>query len=796
MGSLLSRRGLDAGWAKLGLRTGLVVGFLVALAVPAVAGPGFREPHIAYLFPAGWQRGNVIRVWCGGQYLGGMDRVHVSGKGVRGRVLFYAPPLNSEDFDELRRRRAARGNQPATALQASAGQGTEGKKWNPLIDLLDELNPLELQTVLGDFFSPNTKRQPNAQISDTAFLEFTIDPDAEPGDREVRIGTPNGLTNAMLFQVGVSPEVYEVQPFGVIKRPTPVLEPPVVINGQCTPGDVDRFRIRARRGQRLVFQVFARHLNPYLADAVPGWFQALIALHDARGQQVAFADDDHFDPDPVLLYEVPEDGEYTLEIRDALYRGREDFVYRVQVSEQPFITRIFPLGGREGTDVNVLLGGWNLAAKAARLDTRPGHDEIRRLALPAGTGARHHLAYAVNTLPEVFEEEPNDTRKEARRVTLPVIVNGVISRPGDVDCYQFRGRAGETVVAAINARALGSPLDSLVRLSDAGGRVLVWNDDHPDPALGLLAHHADSYLSARLPKDGDYLVSITDTARQGEEAFGYRLRIGPPQPDFALRVAPASVNLPGSGILPLTVRAVRRDGFTGAIELALNDPPAGFRLGGAWVPPGRDTVRVTLSAPGGVPGEPVALRIEGRARIGDAVVTRVAVPAQEMEQAFAYWHLVPRQELLVDATRVRGAAPAEVVGAVPIRVPAGGSAQARVKVPWRWALPNVELEPNEPPKGITVGHAMALAGDLAFAIKADATAVKPGDADNLIIEAFARQRDGRRSSLGFLPAIPIEVVPRTGHGVSMRRSPGRHTARGKRRPAVPAPYGMRHHERV
>ncbi|HOJ23312.1 MAG TPA: peptidase, partial [Armatimonadota bacterium] len=270
---------------------------------------------------------------------------------------------------------------------------------------------------------------------DTAFLEFTIDPDAEPGDREVRIGTPNGLTNAMLFQVGVSPEVYEVQPFGVIKRPTPVLEPPVVINGQCTPGDVDRFRIRARRGQRLVFQVFARHLNPYLADAVPGWFQALIALHDARGQQVAFADDDHFDPDPVLLYEVPEDGEYTLEIRDALYRGREDFVYRVQVSEQPFITRIFPLGGREGTDVNVLLGGWNLAAKAARLDTRPGHDEIRRLALPAGTGARHHLAYAVNTLPEVFEEEPNDTRKEARRVTPPVIINGTISRPGDVDCY-------------------------------------------------------------------------------------------------------------------------------------------------------------------------------------------------------------------------------------------------------------------------------------------------------------------------------------------------------------------------
>jgi len=727
--------------------------------VPAAAGPRFREPHIAYLFPAGWQRGNTIRVWCGGQYLAGMDRVYVSGKGVRGRVIFYAPPLNSEDFDELRRRRAARRNQPATAAQASAGQDADGKQWNPLIDVLDELNQQELQTVLGDFFSPNTKRQPNAQISDTAFLEFTIDPDAEPGDREVRIGTPNGLTNAMLFQVGVSPEVYEVQPFGVIKRPTPVLEPPVVINGQSTPGDVDHFRIRAHRGQRLVIEVFARHLNPYLADAVPGWFQAVIALYDPRGQQVAYADDDYFDPDPVLYYEVPEDGEYTLEIRDALYRGREDFVYRVRISEQPFITRIFPLGGREGADLSVLLGGWNLAAKEARLDTRPGGSEIRRLALPSGTGARHHLAYAVNTLPEVTEEEPNNTRKEARRVTPPVIINGTISRPGDVDCYLFRGRAGETVVAAVNARALGSPLDSLVRLTDASGRVLAWNDDHPDPGLGLLAHHADSYLSAQLPKDGDYLVTITDTTGQGGEEYGYRLRVGPPQPDFALRVAPASVNLPASGALPLTVRAIRRDGFTGAIELALSDPPAGFRLGGAWVPPGRDTVRVTLAAPKGVPGDPVALRIEGCAQIGGTLVTRVAVPADEMEQAFAYWHLVPRQELLVDATRVRGAAPAEVIGAVPIKVPAGGSAQARVRVPWRWALPNVDLELQDPPKGIAVGSAIALAGDLAFAIKADATAVKPGDADNLIIEAFARPREGRRYSLGFLPAIPIEVVP-------------------------------------
>jgi hypothetical protein len=32
--------------------------------------------------------------------------------------------------------------------------------------------------------------------------------------------------------------------------------------------------------------------------------------------------------------------------RDALYRGREDFVYRIAIGELPFVTDIFPLGGR------------------------------------------------------------------------------------------------------------------------------------------------------------------------------------------------------------------------------------------------------------------------------------------------------------------------------------------------------------------------------------------------------------------------------------------------------------------
>ncbi len=103
----------------------------------------------------------------------------------------------------------------------------------------------------------------------------------------------------------------------------------MVLNGQIMPGEVTRFPLKLHGGQQLVITAQARHLIPYLADAVPGWCQAVMALYDAEGKELAYADDNSFDPDPSFYYQVPQDGDYVLAIRDALYRGREDFVYRI-----------------------------------------------------------------------------------------------------------------------------------------------------------------------------------------------------------------------------------------------------------------------------------------------------------------------------------------------------------------------------------------------------------------------------------------------------------------------------------
>ncbi len=100
-----------------------------------------------------------------------------------------------------------------------------------------------------------------------------------------------------------------------------------------------------------------------------------------------------------------------------------------------------------------------------------------------------------------------------------------MDKPGDVDVFQFRAGAGEKIVAEVYGRRLNSPLDSLLRLTDASGKVLELNDDYMlkeehlhTNMMGLVTHHADSYLMAEVPAAGTYYVHLADSQRHGGDA--------------------------------------------------------------------------------------------------------------------------------------------------------------------------------------------------------------------------------------------------------------------------------------
>lgn len=729
-------------------RPGLV---LLATWLGLWAAGGAAAPQIGYAYPAGGAQGTTFTVEVGGQYLRSAIGVRVSGAGVQAEVREYARALNNQEMrdterflrDLVMRRWCVR-----VMDEAAKDKDEPPLPDHPWLRDLDDIGLNDLNQLRARLFDPRI--QPNAQIAEKLTVEVTVAPDAPPGDRELRILASDGLSNPICFQVGMLPELQERDFAG--GEAGQVVQPPILLNGQIMPGEVDRIRLQARKGQKLTVRMQARKLIPYLADAVPGWFQATMSLHDPNGKEVAWSDDFQFDPDPAFLYEVPTDGVYELRVRDAIYRGRDDFVYRIAVGQLPMVTRCSPLGGQAGTAATMTVEGWNLPATSLPLDTNPNGPEFRQLLVGKTLG--NEVPYVVDDLPSTTEKEG-----EAQTVPFPSAIDGRIDQPGDLDRFRFMGKAGQEIVAEVLARRLGSPLDSLLRLVADDGTEVALNDDYKDRGMGLVTHQADSYIQAKLPRDGAYEIQLSDTQRQGGPAFAYRLQLRAPQPDFALRLVPSALNLASGRPASCTVHVLRRDGFAGEVNLALADAPEGFRLANGRIAADQESGQVVLSVPRGTPPQVLPIRIEGVATIDGKEVRRPVVPAEDMMQAFLWRFLVPQQELLVSVTGSRPVPTiwqpmvpgASVATAMPLRIPLGGTAQVRISGS---QLATARLQIANEPRGIMLREVQTEPTGVVLTLKVDRNIALVGDAANVIVEVATANRE----PLGVLPAIPFEIV--------------------------------------
>ena len=747
---------------------------VTALAAALAAQQRPQVPHLGYVFPAGGRQSASIEVRVGGQFLDGASAVYVSGLGVQAKVTQYIKPLSGAEAQKLRdEMKELREKRAASLKPAVAGSP------KVVLTAADEKRMGELRDKLED-----VQRKPSIPaIAEIATLQVSIAPDAAAGPRQLRLDTKDGLTNPIVFSVGELPEfsrkpVRVAPEYNVVNGATPAnrsaprppappieITLPVVVNGQMTPGTADQYRFQAKRGQHIVVAASARELIPYVSDAVPGWFQAALTLRDAQGRELASADHFLFHPDPLLDYEIPSDGEYIAEIHDSIFRGREDFVYRITLGELPVITSIFPLGGKAGARTALETQGWNLPTARVTENFKGKAKAEYPISLRKNGWTSNSMPFAVDTLPETMARPGNGRKEKAQKVKLPIIVNGRVATAGEAEYFRFDGRAGERIVAEVSARRLGSPLDSVLRLTDASGKQIAFNDDFEDPGAGLITHQADSLIACELPAKGIYFLQLADAQGKGGADYGYRLRISHPREDFELRVVPSSLNLRAGATVPITVRAIRRDGFAGEIALSLKDAPADFTLSGAAVPSGQDKVRVTLTAPRTPVSAPLSIRLIGRATIDGREVTRTAVPAEDMEQAFAYHHLVAEDAWMV---RVIGEG-ARGVGwraiEKPVKLRRGDATAFNLFVPPRFQQ-GMLLALNEPPEGISIQSVTPDWDGVSVVLRVEAGKAKPGLKGNLILDAFrevapkpdAKNQTRRRQPLGTLPAIPFEVV--------------------------------------
>jgi hypothetical protein len=551
-----------------------------------------------------------------------------------------------------------------------------------------------------------TARIVDAGDGKTARIAVEIAPGADPTVRELRVLNAGGISNRFRFAIGDLPEMKEVEPNSDKAQPQNIDSLPMVVNGQILEGDRDYFRFHAAAGETVVCEVQARGLLPFIADAVPGWFDPIVAIYDGAGKQLLYADDFRFKPDPIVFFRAPRDGDYTLELRDVIYRGRGDFIYRLK------------LGSPE----------------SIRPDLAPVH-------LPP------------TDLPVTPECEPNDTAAQAQKLAIPTAVEGRIQKPGDSDYYQLHVNKNDKLVMEVQARRYDSPLDSILTLYNDKAQVLAENDDWTDPLASVTTHQADSRISYTFAAAGDYTLRLRDIEVNGGDDYAYRLTIAPPKPDFALRITPDNPRLGQGDTAAISVNAVRRDEFAGEITLSVEGLPEGFVASEALIPAGQQEGRLTITAPPDAPLGVLAPAIMGVASVG----AHRAVPSEAMMQAFAYIHYLPTKQLYLAV--IPPAAFTISTEAKALELKPGDEVPIVVKI---HRMPGVQAAVSVLPLRLANNMVVTKAAQVppdqdtaTIAITVDKDA-KPGLRLDMILSAVMRA--GTQTITRYARAIPVKVV--------------------------------------
>lgn len=399
-------------------------------------------------------------------------------------------------------------------------------------------------------------------------VEIVVAADAAVGPSMVRAFNSEGASAPRFLVVTGSPSLAEAEPNDDRAKAQTVTNLPAWINGRLDKnGDVDQFAVELAAGQSLVATVQAYVLQSPVDSA--------LRLFDPRGVEVLFNHDDGRTLDPQLAFTAERAGRHTLQMfgfahpagSEVRFTGNDKCVYRLHLATGPVISHTLPLGVQRGGTNSLQLFGWNLGGFAARsmavdasqvamnvdwwTPTIPGVERLPRL--PVGNG------------PELLEHEPNATVAAAQELPVPGAVSGRIEPVGDVDRYVFAAKKDERFVLAVQAVALGFPVDAWLAVEDAEGKELARNDD---------ATSADPQLEWTAPADGRFVLAVGSLLRRGGADQLYRLSLARAVPDFRVTVEAAAFTLTAGATNDVKLAIARQAGHTGKLTARAEGAPA------------------------------------------------------------------------------------------------------------------------------------------------------------------------------------------------------------------------------
>ena len=444
------------------------------------------------------------------------------------------------------------------------------------------------------FYEPGFSVKEFKPVNGNSFKAVvSVSPDARLGEQVCQVRTKTGISDFRTFFVGYLPDVVEVEPNSDFATPQ-VVPMNSTVNGVVASEDVDYYVVDAKKGDRIAAEVEAIRLGTTL-------FDPYVAILDAKRFELASADDS-----PLLVQDcvvsaiAPEDGKYTIEVRESSYGGNGNCRYRVHIGNFPRPTAVYPAGGKIGEEVELKFIG-DAAGDFAQKFTLPA-EVIPEYGVFAGTEGSWSPSWNTFRLSDVgnsLEVEPNNDRATATPSEFPSAFNGILQETADQDFFKFTAKKGQQFEVECYGRRVRSPIDPMMYLYNAGGGQVAANDDSRGP---------DSYFRFNVPADGEYTLLIKDHLGRGGPDYVYRVEFQPIKPGLDLSIARSErygqyrqqVFVGRGNRFGTNINLARRN-FGGELVLAPKELPAGITMHHDKVPANLSVMPVVFEAAADAP---------------------------------------------------------------------------------------------------------------------------------------------------------------------------------------------------